>query len=76
MRINFTRDFEVELSNTDTKVYPAGWSGDPGDEIAAAALKAKAAVEIIDDAAGEQPEPAAAEKVAAPKKPKKPAPSK
>ena len=76
MRINFIRDFEVQLSSTDTKVFPVGWSGDPGDDIAGDALKAKAAVEIIDEADGEQPEPAAEEKVAAQKKPKKPAPSK
>lgn len=75
MRIKFNRDFEVALSNTDSKVYPAGWSGDPGDDIAAAALKAKAAEMIVDEDAGEQPEPAAADKVAAPKK-KRPAPAK
>lgn len=75
MRIKFTKDFEVALSSTDSKVYPAGWSGDPGDDIAAAALKAKAAEMIVDDAAGEQPEPAATEKVAAPKK-KRPSPAK
>ena len=53
MHVKFVTAHEVKICDRNTKIYPAGWSGEVDDKLAAAAIKAKKAEKVV------LPEPAA-----------------
>lgn len=65
--VKFQLEHEITVNGTDSRVFPKGWQGEIDDETAAAAIKAKAAVEIVPEAIEDAAAPAP---VKAPKAPK------
>lgn len=46
MNVRFIQDFEITVSPVETRVFPAGWTGDVDKKIRDAAVKSRKAEDV------------------------------